>query len=62
MPRSCVAGSAPGLRLDGSGAHSVLRCGFSGPYTLDGEMYTATSDQPLILDATKDAAFCARHL
>jgi hypothetical protein len=30
---------------------------FSGPYTLDGEMFMASADQPVILDATKTLRF-----
>ena len=30
---------------------------FTGPYTLDGEMFMASADQPVILDATKTLRF-----
>jgi hypothetical protein len=34
-----------------------LTLNFSGPYTLDGEMYMADRAQPLVLDATKTLQF-----
>ncbi|TAL01813.1 MAG: hypothetical protein EPO08_08980 [Rhodospirillaceae bacterium] len=56
VPRFLRRRIAPGRGLT---VRRVQRLGlsFSGPYTLDGEMYTADRAQPLILDATRTLRF-----
>jgi hypothetical protein len=56
VPRFLRRRIAPGRGLT---VRRVQRLGlnFSGPYTLDGEMYIADGSHPLVLDATKSLRF-----
>ena len=56
MPRFLRRRIAPARGLTVRRAQR-LTLRFTGPYTLDGEMFMADVDQPLVLDATKTLRF-----